>query len=1202
MMRLIGRCLVPSLLLLTLGSPLGCTSNKNQLRSIAITPPAPSLAAGTELALVATGTYSNYTTADVSPQAEWTSSNPQIVTVDNGGSRGRLHAVAPGTVEVTAALGGVTGRVTVTVTPAQLLSISLTPAAPSLAAGRQLQLVATGTFADNTTQTLTAQVTWTSDTPLVATIDDGAQKGRVTALQPGTTRIAANLGTVRGEVTLTVTAAELVSLAVTPTRPSIARGTTQAFVAMGTFTNNSLQDVTDQVTWSSSDTNVASIGNTQGTFGRATALNVGQTTITVAAGTITGSTLLTVTPAPLRSIGITPATPSLARGTTQPLVAMGTFADNTVQDLTDQVTWASSTPNVADVSNAQGSRGLATALNVGQTTITATFNTIAGSVTLTVTPATLRSISITPPSPSLARDLTLRLTATGTYSDNTTQDLTTQVTWSSSAPGIAAISNAPGSQGLVTALGQGQATITAALGAQSSTTALTVTAAQLTSIVVSPNAPTIYSGQPQAFTANGVYDDNTMRDLTALVTWASSDQSIASVSNAPGSQGLARSLRPGQATITARLGTASGTATLTVNAYPLTTLAITPIDPSIARGTTRAFVATGTYADGRTQVLTDQVTWSSSATSVATISNAPGSQGVASGLAAGQTTISATLGTVSTTTRLTVTAAQLVFLSVTPTSFTLPIGLVQALRATGSFSDGSTQDLTAQVTWTSSDSAVVQAINTSNAYGQALAVGPGQATLTASLGSVSATARATVQNIRLVSLAVTPASATIPIGGTQQFTATGTYDDGSTRDLTTQVAWIAGGSGTVLYETPGLFRGAGEGDVMVVAFALPFGSIQASATLTITAAPLVAITLTPLSPIVAKDTTQRFQATGELADGTTRDLTFVATWASSDEAVATVGLADASSIQVQALAPGQTRVSATFGGVTGSTLLTVTDATLRAIDIQPANPSSPSGVPLQLTAIGRFSDGRQQDLTPQVTWTSAATSIVFFDDPGPFATPGLARAAAQGQTTVSATLGSIVGSARFTVTAPVPSSLLIYPPLGGQPVARQDALLAAVLLFYSDNSYQIVTNQAAWASTDPNIVTVSSSPLSGLELVASKTTPGTVGITASYGGFTAQDQINVQPYDVVALSVSPTIATTAVGGRVPFTASAQWSNGINVSVTDRLLWSSSAPGVATVSINLTGTATAVGVAPGQTTITAQSPNGPLMSSATLTVQ
>jgi hypothetical protein len=95
---------------------------------------------------------------------------------------------------------------------------------------------------------------------------------------------------------------------------------------------------------------------------------------------------------------------------------------------------------------------------------------------------------------------------------------------------------------------------------------------------------------------------------------------------------------------------------LTVN-ISLVSISLTPVNSTIGGGTTEEFTATGLYSDNSTQNLTNLVTWSSSAPSVATISNTVGSQGLAKALAAGSTTIQASLGPVSATTLLTATAA-----------------------------------------------------------------------------------------------------------------------------------------------------------------------------------------------------------------------------------------------------------------------------------------------------------------------------------------------------------------------------------------------------------------------------------------------------------------------------------------------------------------------------------------------------------------
>src|SRR5207302_7358549 len=103
----------------------------------------------------------------------------------------------------------------------------------------------------------------------------------------------------------------LVSIAISPQNPSIALGLKQQFTATGTYTDNSMQDVTTTVVWSSSLTSVAVISSSTGTQGLATSAGTGTTTITATSGSISSSTTLTVTGAALASIAVTPANPSI---------------------------------------------------------------------------------------------------------------------------------------------------------------------------------------------------------------------------------------------------------------------------------------------------------------------------------------------------------------------------------------------------------------------------------------------------------------------------------------------------------------------------------------------------------------------------------------------------------------------------------------------------------------------------------------------------------------------------------------------------------------------------------------------------------------------------------------------------------------------------------------------------------------------------
>src|SRR5208337_3958577 len=127
------------------------------------------------------------------------------------------------------------------------------------------------------------------------------------------------------------------SIAVTPTNPGIAPKTTEQFTATGTFSDNSTQDITTSVTWSSSNASVATISNAAGSNGQVTSVAAGTATITAASGLISGTTTLTVSSATLLSIAVTPANPGIALKTNEQFTATGTFSDNSTQDITASV-------------------------------------------------------------------------------------------------------------------------------------------------------------------------------------------------------------------------------------------------------------------------------------------------------------------------------------------------------------------------------------------------------------------------------------------------------------------------------------------------------------------------------------------------------------------------------------------------------------------------------------------------------------------------------------------------------------------------------------------------------------------------------------------------------------------------------------------------------------------------------------------------
>ena len=263
---------------------------------------------------------------------------------------------------------------------------------------------------------------------------------------------------------------------------------------------------------------------------------------------------------------------------------------------------------------------------------------------------TLTSIAVTPASPAhLKVGATQQFTATGTYSDSSTADITATVTWASGTTATATIT---ASGGLATGVAGGTTQITASMGTVTSP-GVTLTVIALTSIAIKPNPATVPVAGTLQFTATGTYTDASTVDITTSVTWASATVSVATIG---ASTGLATGVSAGGSTITATLGTivSPGVVLAVGGAVVPVSLKISPANPTIIAGATADFTAVELLSDGSTQPVPGTITWSSGTSATASILvNA----GIAKGLAAGTSTITASSSGLTGNTLLTVAAA-----------------------------------------------------------------------------------------------------------------------------------------------------------------------------------------------------------------------------------------------------------------------------------------------------------------------------------------------------------------------------------------------------------------------------------------------------------------------------------------------------------------------------------------------------------------
>ena len=212
-----------------------------------------------------------------------------------------------------------------------------------------------------------------------------------------------------------------------------------------------------------------------------------------------GSTALNVTNATLTSIAIAAAAGAAGSLDNGVFPAKGTFSDLTTQGINYLVTWHSSDPNVVSINPS----GVATGQQGGTAVITATYDALtSNNANVIVDGSALQSIAVAPSSATVPETISTRFTATGTFADGP-PDLTSFVTWASSPPSVATISNI----GLATGVSPGTANITAVFAGVVGTASLNVTDATLQSITITPANPTIGVGSTPAVLGYAHFSD-----------------------------------------------------------------------------------------------------------------------------------------------------------------------------------------------------------------------------------------------------------------------------------------------------------------------------------------------------------------------------------------------------------------------------------------------------------------------------------------------------------------------------------------------------------------------------------------------------------------------------------------------------------------------------------------------------------------------
>lgn len=721
----------------------------------------------------------------------WSSSDVSIATVSQSGS---VIAIAPGTVTITVAApnAGPSGSTpsasaSVTVTYAPVATASISPSAPTVTVGSSAQLTATlqGASPAVPLSPTGRTLTWSVADPLVASV---SSSGVVTGIVPGNTTITLSASSpgqatpATATVPLTVASVAVARVVLAPVTGTIhvgalyARSVSAQALDAG---NNVLGG--RAITWSTSDPSLLSVTPSSAGSGTATITAVNAPTgglqvIASAAGAngvVSDTLTINSDLVSVASVVVAPTAATLQPAQTQPLVAtardsagnvIGTANGNPLGGRTP--TWKSANTAVGTVNSA----GVVTAVAIGSTTIDGTLGGgTPATFALTVAPVSVAAVSVSAPSTTLTVGTTVQATATARDAAGNTLSLSGRnVVWTSGSPSIASVS----SSGLVSAIAQGNATISVTVdGVGPATLPITV----VPPVVVPAQVATVSVSAPDSSLTPGVTvqasvvardaQGNVLSLTGRTVVWSSSATGVASVS----ASGVVSAVAVGSATIGVAVdGVGPASFPLVVTPPPVASVSVTAPDSSLTTGVSVQATVVARDAAGGTLSLTGRVvSWSSSATGVATVS----STGVISAVAVGSTTIGVTVdGVGPATIALTVSPPPVASVTATAADSSLTTGTTVQATVVARDTQGAVLPLTGRtVVWSSNASGVASV--TPN--GVVTAVAAGNATIAVTVDGVGpATIPVSVIAVPVASVTVTPASPSLIVRGSVALTAT----------------------------------------------------------------------------------------------------------------------------------------------------------------------------------------------------------------------------------------------------------------------------------------------------------------------------------------------------------------------------------------------------------------------------------------------
>lgn len=714
------------------------------LASLEVSPALPDpLGIGGVAGFTAFGAFSDEGVLELTTQAIWSSTKPDVLAVVPGS--GQASALDAGAVDVQATFGGFVATAPLAVDAATPNALLVWPPSSLLTVGLPGSLVAERVLSDGAVDDVTPLVGWNSSCPAQLEVATGVRGGALVARAAKTCVAGAKLAGAYATATVDAIARAVQRLEVSPAQVGIGPGGWVGLSATAIFSDGTLLDVTSLAGWSSSAVGVVLAGNgLQAGQALAADAGAGVSQLTASFGGATASSSVNVG-ALAPAFEVWPPFAQLHAGTALALRATTVWPAGDAVDVTPWTVFFSSNTTVAGVANAAGGRGILSGAGPGTAAVIARFGPATASTSVAVDTATPVALAIVPPS-ALPAGEPASFHATAQYSDGSAVDVTGKSAWTSSAPSVLRLRGTGPPRGAAVPLGVGSAEARALFEGVSGSTSVDTTPGGLLSLSIQTSASSAPAGSRVQLAANASYPNGVQLDVTSRAVWTSLSPTVASISNGP-QAGLLTAQTPGPVVVTAMFEGTAANLSFAVTSATLTQLTILPVALSGPVGVAVALQAQGTFSDGSRLDLTQQARWSSANPALVAVSNAPDSRGNAMALTPGTSTLSASVtrpdtSVVTGSASFVGGAAVVVGVDIIPAHVALSLSGTASvtLRATAQLSDGTTRDVSAEVTWSVQGTAIAEV----TASGALTGLKTGDTTVFATLAGLVGSAPVTV--------------------------------------------------------------------------------------------------------------------------------------------------------------------------------------------------------------------------------------------------------------------------------------------------------------------------------------------------------------------------------------------------------------------------------------------------------------------------